>query len=269
MKILCAGLRDYKSGKTTLTLSLMRFFKEKDISVSGFKPKSGNNLWYHWKSIKKALEEGTLYGTDAIALHEEMAKKIPITLINPVHRLWMPNSDEMNLGGLPNFILDRITLENEQIIAINNHIKCPVDDLYFKTLLSQSKILNIKNREDLQKLTNFYEKADKSAEKKLLKEFDIVICESYANTGLPWDSINNLDYVFVIEPFYLSIYDGERYLEASKLVSTIRIEQTTEEIVEPIKPLKYAKIPPFSENIIDEFKIFLETQLEELFHDFL
>ncbi|MFO7797402.1 MAG: hypothetical protein ACQERB_11660 [Promethearchaeati archaeon] len=269
MKILVAGLRDYKSGKTTLTLSLMRFFTEKDISVCGFKPKSGNNLWYHWKNIKKALEEGTLYGTDAIALHEEMERKVPITLINPVHRLWMPNSDKINFGGLPNFILDRLTLDNEQIIAINNHIKSPVDDKYFKKLISHSKIMDIQNREDLQKLTPLYEKADKSAEKKLLEEFDIVICESYANTGLPWDGINEIDYVFVIEPFYLRIYDGERYLEASRLVSTIRIEQTTQEIVEPIKPLKSVKIPPFSEKIIDEFKKYLEPQIQDLFYDFL
>lgn len=264
MKILCTGLREFKSGKTTLTLALMRLFKQKDLKVCGFKPKSGNNIWYHWKNVKKALEEGTLYGNDAKKLYKEILEAISITLINPIHRLWMPNMNEVSFGGLPNFILDRITINEKQIVAVNKHAKCPVNRKYFEGLFSKSETVQISTREDLQQLTELYEKADQTADRILNKKYDIVICESYADTGLPWNGIGDLDYVFAVKPFYLYIYEGEQYLQANKIVSSLTVEQKTEDIVEPLKPLQKIDIPPFSKDIVDSLKLFLEDQLEDL-----
>jgi len=272
MKILCVGLRDYKSGKTTLALALMRLYKEKGIQVCGFKPKSGNNLWYHWKSVKDAIMKGTLYGRDAKKLYEEMelekVQDVPVTLINPVHRLWMPNMNEISFGGLPHFILDRITIEDQQIIAINNHAECPIDKKYFQNLLSKSEIIRINNREDLQELTGLYEKADKIAETQLTKQFNTIICESYADIGLPWNDIEDIDYVFTIKPFFLEIYEGERYIQSSKVISTLSIEQKTEDIIEPIKPLREIKIPPFANNIVENLKSLLDQQIQDILKDY-
>jgi predicted P-loop ATPase/GTPase len=265
MKILCAGLRDYQSGKTTLTIALLRLFKELDQKVCGFKPKSGNNLWYHWTQIKNALKEGFLYGKDAKLIHDEMSDQTPINLINPIHRLWMPTLNEMSFGGLPHFILDRITINNRQIVALNSYADCPVDRAYFEPLLFRSEQIKISNRADLQNLTKLYEEADRTAERLLSKKYNILICESYADTGLPWNGISELDYVFTIEPFHLSLYEGERYLQASEVVSTLCIEQKTEEIIEPLKPLKEIKIPPFADNIVNNYIILIKNEFGVIF----
>jgi predicted P-loop ATPase/GTPase len=267
MKILCAGLRDYQSGKTTLTLALLRLFKESGQSVCGFKPKSGNNLWYHWTQVKNALKEGFIYGKDAKLLYNEISNHISINQINPVHRLWMPTMNEMSFGGLPHFILDRITINDRQIVAFNSYVDCPVDHSYFEPLLSRSEQIKILNRTDLQNLTRLYEEADRTAERLLKKKYDILICESYADTGLPWNGISELDYVFTIEPFHLSIYEGERYLQASEVISTLSIEQKTKDIIEPLKPLKKIKIPPFADNIINNYKILVKKEFGKIFDD--
>ena len=264
MRILCAGLREKDSGKSTLTLSLIKYFKEQNIKVCGFKPKSGNNIWYHWKRVKEGLDKGTLYGRDAAKYFNKCNGKVPITTINPVHRLWMPSFNGSYLEGVPNFIMDRITIEERQIVALNTKVKTPIDNSHFKKLLDNSEIIKINEREDLESLTELYEKADEWGIMSLSDKVETIVCESYTNVGLPWNSISDLDYVFVTAPFKIDIYDGERYLKASEYVSSILMEQKTEEIIEPISPIESIKVPPFSDKIITNIKEHLKPYLDDL-----
>ncbi|TFF99372.1 MAG: hypothetical protein EU541_05110 [Promethearchaeota archaeon] len=264
MKILCAGLREKDSGKSTLTLSLIKYFKEHGIAVCGFKPKSGNNIWYHWKKVKEGLDKGTIYGRDAAKYYDKCNRQIPITTINPIHRLWMPSFNDSYLEEIPNFILDRITIEETQIVALNTNVNIPIDKKYFNEIFNKSRIIKIEKRADLEQLTDLYEKADNWAIENLSKKVETIICESYANIGLPWNSISDLDYVFVIEPFKIDIYRGDRYLKASKIVSSVLIEQKTYEIIEPINPIESIKVPPFSNQVITNLKQHLDPYLDEI-----
>lgn len=264
MRVLCAGLREKDSGKSTLTLSLIEYFKERNIKVCGFKPKSGNNIWYHWKRVKEGLDKGTLYGRDAAKYYNKCNGQIPITTINPVHRLWMPSFNNSYQESIPNFILDRITVEGKQIVALNTNVDIPIDWAHFDKLMENSEVIKIRTREDLENLTELYEEGDQWAWSFLSKEVETIVCESYTNVGLPWNSISDLDYVLVVEPFKIDIYDGERYIKASKFVSSILMEQKTCEIIEPIKPLESIKVPPFSNNIIINIKDHLKPYLDEL-----
>ncbi|TXT58118.1 MAG: putative p-loop ATPase/GTPase-like protein [Promethearchaeota archaeon] len=264
MKILCTGLTEKYSGKTTLSLSLINYLKERGDSVYGFKPKAGNNLWYHWEMVCKSLAEGTLYGKDVYKYYEVCEENIPISILNPIHRLWIPESQEAVWERLPNFLLDRVTVKKKQYILINTKCKIPIEEKYFHKLFQNSEFIKILTRKDLTKITPLYEKADNRAYSYLSNNSDHIICESYADVGLPWMELKDLDLVFVIKPFHIAIYEGERYLAASKVVSSISIEQKTEEIIEPIKPLKTIKVPPFTGNVIEKLKNHISIYLTDL-----
>jgi predicted P-loop ATPase/GTPase len=265
MKILCTGLKEIKSGKTTLGLSLINYLKIEGESVCGFKPKAGNNIWYHWNTVKNSLKEGTIYGLDVQKYYDACDGAIPITTLNPIHRLWVPESQHLVWEGIPNFLLDRITVNKKQYIIINTHCKYPVKKEYFNKVFINSEQITISTREELNQITNLYEKADEWALSVISEKFNSIICESYTDIGLPWTGITNLDYVFVVEPFKIYIYDGIRYLNAAKIVSSISIEQKTEEIIEPIKPIKCIEIPPFADKIIEKTTDYLRPYLKELF----
>ncbi|MBD3340576.1 MAG: hypothetical protein GF353_15820 [Candidatus Lokiarchaeota archaeon] len=254
MNVLVVGLTEKKAGKTSLARALIRFLKERNIKVCGYKPRSGGNLWYHWDIVKEGLLKGTLYGKDAKALFFESDKEVSITTINPVHRIWVPIDDGLKWSELPNFLMDRIMIEEKQIILYNKKIHNPLDDEIFNKLFSNSTIKYISNRSDLESCLPLYKEAEEKAYKELKQKFEYLICESYANIALPWEQNRDLDYVFAIKPFKIKIYDGNRYLKASKIVSSLPLEETTEIYSETLKPIKEISVPPFETNIIVNLK---------------
>jgi predicted P-loop ATPase/GTPase len=265
MNILCSGLNELNSGKTTLTVALIRYFKELNKNVCGFKPRSGNNVWRHWPLVSQILEKGKLYGKDGKILFEESQQDLDIYALNPVHRLWGPRSSEISWGALPNFLLDRISTGENNYIAINKKIDFPVHVSYFEKLLDNSEIIPITTTKDLNELNELYMKADHWGYAKIREKCDTIIYESYSDIGLPSAGINELDYAFVIEPFTILIYQGDRYLKALEYASTISYEIKTIRIIELLKPIKKLSIPPFAKHIEENLKEYLKSELDLLF----
>ncbi len=263
MKLLCVGIKEVDAGKTTVTLAIMRYLKQHGERVGGFKPRASNNVWYDWKIVEKALKHGTVYGHDAKLLSEESTDTPSITLINPVHRLWLPNSPTFS-QGIPNFLLDRITAEKGDTIIVNKRQEFPVDKQYFDKLFSRSEVYNVSKRKDLNSVTNLYNDADAWANDLLSERFDSLVYESYSDIGMPWQGISDLDYVFAVGPFHLSIYEGTRYLKAFEVVSLFPEEEKTARLVKNLQPLKTINIPPFSTQIVHKVKEHLTPPLTEL-----
>jgi predicted P-loop ATPase/GTPase len=130
------------------------------------------------------------------------------------------------------------------------------------TLNFFDKISTVK---DLEALTGLYTKANDWAYSILSKKFKVIICESYSNIGMPWNNVADLDYVFVIEPFHIYVYEGERYLTSLKVISSLPFEENTEHIIEPMKLIAELSIPPFSGDIVEELKKYIESYLDDLF----
>lgn len=265
MNILCVGLKEINSGKTTLVLALIRYFQEKGLEVGGFKPRSGNNLWYHWEIVKNGLDQGMIYGKDAQIIYNALDQKLPISKINPVHRLWVPEEKEVKWNGFPSFLLDRIHIKGQQIIALNLHTKIPIDEKYFEKLFARSKIREIKTREDLSNILKLYDEANEWAYHELKKEFDNLIIESYINVALPWREISNIDYVFVVRPFQIRIFEGEKYLKAHEVLFSLPIEEEVQDVIKHLKPIQTIKIPPFSEDITQNYVARLKKYMDKLF----
>ncbi|MGV9198181.1 MAG: hypothetical protein ACOC44_10730 [Promethearchaeia archaeon] len=263
-KLLISGIAEYSAGKTTVARALIRYFNEKSQSVSGFKPRSGNNIWYHWKLIREGLDQGTIFSKDAKLLQSEMKNKIPLTLINPVHRLWTMSSENSAWNSLPHFLMDRINFDNKQYILLNKQQDLPVKREFFETLFKKSEVIEIKSRDELQEYSSLYGNATSQAHETLCKKFENIIIESYSNIAVPLRKISDLDFVFITRPFHIDIYKGERFLQALELLSTLPIEQNTEHVIESIKPVKKIKVPPYDKKVIDHTTLLLKSIMDEL-----
>ncbi|TFG07489.1 MAG: hypothetical protein EU539_04755 [Promethearchaeota archaeon] len=265
MNILCAGINDVDAGKTTLSIALLRYLKGKEHEACGFKPRSGNNLWYHWDIVKEGLKKGCPYSHDATLLKNESSENPSITLLNPVHRVWSPSSEELQWEQVPHFLLDRITIKDKNIIALNECLDLPIDSKYLEETLRKNEVISISSRRDLEALNNLYDQADDWAYSLLSRKFNFIVCESYCNIAVPWNGLTNLDHVFVIEPFRVRVYQGDRYLKSLQLISTLPFEEETFRVIEPLEPIQEIHIPPFSGNIAEKLKNHLSPYLDELF----
>lgn len=263
MNILCVGLKEVDSGKTSLALALMRHLKEKNQAVSGFKPRAGNNLWYDWAIVKESLAEGSLYGHDARMLHETSSHEVTIQVTNPAHRLWLPSYREFT-KGIPNFLLDRLTTEEGTLVVKNEQVDVPISSSYFEPLLEEAEVFHISSRDDLRKVTSLYNQADAWAHSILTEQFDNIIYESYADIGVPWQGISSIDYVFAITPFRIYVFKGDRYLRAFEVISSFPEEEKTARIIENIEPIKTINVPPFAEDVVLQLKRHISPYLEDL-----
>src|SRR6056297_4282054 len=144
MRILCCGLRQIDAGKTTFTSALLQYLGEHDYDVCPFKPRAGNDIWYDWPIVREALEKGTIYGHDVSVLGPLATKPIKREIISPTHRLWMPSSDDSGWKNIPQFLMDRINVGENQILGINRTVDMPIKRKYFQKLFEKSKIRDIK-----------------------------------------------------------------------------------------------------------------------------
>lgn len=254
--ILVVGFREKDSGKTMLTQALIRCLKEEGVNVCGFKPRAGNSLWYDYDVVYKALLEGRLYGKDAKVLREASKANLPEEIINPVHRLWVEDSFHTFMDRLPNFLVDRITIsekeEAEFLVVVNKltlerYFECKW--LMEKLFSNAKKVVKIDKLEDLNKIIiESYDKAVSLAYRKVKKDSEVVVVESYSNVALPLplDNIKSLKVVFGVEPWHVYLYSSDKYLTAIKLLTQLRKnrEVATNQIKQLLKPVKEVRITP-------------------------
>ncbi|VUT26651.1 MAG: dithiobiotin synthetase [Candidatus Methanolliviera sp. GoM_asphalt] len=254
-KILIVGLKDTDAGKTTLARAMLSYLREEGFDACGFKPMAGNNVWYDYDVISEALSEGRLYGKDAKFLRKASGGDVSEELINPVHRLWSePPLINLNLpSSFPSIILDRVTLwsgeprdilvENKTLSFNNEEEEKLLEKLHHRA----DDIYKIDDLESLNEITEkYYGQAIRSAYKKLLDRYDPIVIEGYGDVALPWSELDDLDLVVGVEPWHISIYNPDKYLNAVKFsIPTYSNEISTRRIKELVKPVKEVEFLPF------------------------
>jgi predicted P-loop ATPase/GTPase len=261
--ILIVGLKEKDAGKTTLALALLKYLRENGINACSFKPKAGNCLWYDYDVVYEALSQARLYGKDAKLLKEASDTSLNEEVINPIHRLWAEDFMWKRIERLPNFLLDRVTLLKDELrfILIANK---PLLSKYheckelLRGLYSNAKeVIEVYDIEQLNKvICKYYDKAIALAYEKIKQNSEFVVVESYSDVALPWEGIENIEVVFGVEPWQISIYDPDKYLTTIKLFSQLRYKEiTTREVCKLLKPIKEIRIPPLlSKEIVEKLK---------------
>jgi len=264
------GFRNLDSGKTTLTRALLHYFDEEGLKVCGFKPKAANNLWRDYDIIYESLSKGKIYGKDAKLLKSDSKTDLPEEVINPIHRLWIEDPDSNRFNELPRFIVDRVKSplkNNDSFLVLNKPVlgKYPEYSELIKKL-SYHDIIEITNIMELNEVINkYYADAIDSAYNIIKEKNEILVTESYGDTALPWNKLENVKAVLGIEPWSIYLYDPKEYFSAVYLNIQLKnnFEISTNVIKGLIKPIKKIRIrPSTSTNVIDYLKNKIDTIFE-------
>lgn len=251
--ILVVGLRD-NAGKTSIACATISLLREKGFKACGFKPRAGNSVWYDYDIVSKALNQGRLYGKDASLLKTYSKTVLPEEVINPVHRLWAEAPAFIEYSKLPTFIVDRITLPDKKLVVINDALpfSYSVEELVRK-LRNSNPVVHVSDMKEYNMvIRENYDPATRFAYEEVMKHCDIIVHESYSDVALPWKGIKRLNSVLVVEPGFVYVYDGEKYLSAVKL--TKGREAKTRRALDLLKPVKKIEIPPLDGDIIEKIK---------------
>ncbi len=278
LQILIVGLKEKDAGKTSLARALLAYLKEKKLNACGFKPRAGNSVWYDYDIVHEALSQGRLYGKDAkllktVSAFGSDAGAIVEEFINPFHRLWAEPPHIDPITQIPYFILDRVTLwlkEGVRNLVVENEalpVEYRCNDAIVERLRAKaSGIYHVRDLETLNRLTKrYYDLAVELVYKKMNKQYDCLVIESYSDIALPWKGLRDLNAVFGVKPGQISVYEPDKYLTAVQLTASTysQKELATSRIVELVKPIKEVKTPPFtSDEMIQGLKEKIPLLLE-------
>lgn len=277
--ILVVGLRDFSAGKTSIALALIRFLREMNVNVCGFKPKAGNNVWYDFDTVYEALNQCRLYGMDAKVLKENSQTDLPEEVISPVHRLWgmPPLNMEKTIFEVPFFIVDRVTLcENlnaqRHYVVVNESFPFEhgVENLIERLCQKASGVIRISRLEELNRVSGLYDRAIYEANKMVESEHELIVYEGYSNNALPWNGIKDwISLVIAVEPGRIYAYDADKYLAGVQLREGLRKEVTANDVCGLLKPLKVIKVPPYrSGELLEKLKEKIGSVLKGYFETF-
>lgn len=211
-KILIVGLKDTDAGKTTLARAIISYLRDEGFDACGFKPLARSNIWYDYDVIYDALSDGRPYGKDAIFLRNASGRDVSEELINPDL-----------LSSFPSIILDRVTpwsdkprtilVENKDLLFGIEEDEKLLEKLHYYT----DDIYEIGDLKSLNKaMEEYYGRAIGFAYRRLLDRHDPIVIEGYSDVALPWSNLDDLDLVIGAEPWHISIYDPDKYLNDIK-----------------------------------------------------
>jgi predicted P-loop ATPase/GTPase len=274
--ILVVGLRDFSPGKTSAALALIRFLREKNVNVCGFKPKAGNNVWYDFDTVYEVLNQCRLYGMDAKLLKENSQTDLPEEVISPVHRLWgmPPINMEKTIVEVPYFIVDRATLcETRHVqrhyVIVNESFPFEhgIENLVDGLCQKAYGVIHISGLDELNRISGLYDRAIYEANKMIESEHELIVYESYSNNALPWNGIKKcISLVIAVEPGRIYAYDADKYLAGVELREGLRKEVTANDICALLKPLKIIKVPPYRSRELHEK---LKEKIDSIIKDYI
>jgi predicted P-loop ATPase/GTPase len=236
---LVAGGRDVDAGKTTFSVGLLA-----RVGGVGFKPRAGNDVWFHHDDYRHAIAEGRLYGKDARRLAAASAADVGPEEINPIHRLWRPAPGGDGFIGATEraFILDRVG----EGFVVNASAQVPRSARRALALADAPRVDGI---DALNEQIRTRHLPHLQALSERVTESDPAVVESYGDVARPLQEISP-DSVAVVEPGRVRIYDGERYWRACEVASgradpqAGRLEERVADVVAPIEPIATAPLPP-------------------------
>ncbi|OKY77524.1 MAG: putative P-loop ATPase/GTPase [Candidatus Methanohalarchaeum thermophilum] len=245
--VLINGLRE-SAGKTTTTLGLHENLSQnRDVNL--FKPLAGNDYWYDHDLVVESLEKGTIYGHDARELSKQTGNN-PLT-VNPFHRLWCPPQVLGKKSTTQNryHILDRVKVDEEQIIIENKDIEIPKkieEKLNPENRLSYSGMSELNDFIEENYLSSIKSAADH------LMDCDLLLVESYSQVAIP-SNIGNIDAVVTVEPGKAYIMEGSRYMDAENMQKGIYQEKGINEtnsrrVLEMLNPEEIQLKPSTTKN---------------------
>ncbi len=238
VKILISGLLVYDSGKTWLSISLLKRLREYGYRIGVYKPVAGHNAWMQYKTLVISRRLGILIGEDVFNYIDILGiDREKIILINPIDILLAPPeiTNYTKNMRLEEYLIDLENQYKQMVLgrisdcSTRSSIHYIFQENFDNIALSlRNKILELSKLLDARKLAlySFLNMiTDKSIEKNLnicletiSKDSDIVIIESFNDAVTPYLSLlEDIDRVIIVVPGALMVYG-----DASKIYSILK-----------------------------------------------
>ncbi len=243
MTLLVAGADRVDAGKTTFSTGLIA-----RTGAIGFKPRAGNDYWFHHDDYLAAVEDGRLFGKDARRLAAASPGSIAPEAINPVHRLWRP-SPGGGTGVLGQsdreFVVDRAG----ETYLINETVETPTTARNQLPLADAHRVGSLAELNDAMERTHL---PVLDSIQRTIGDTDRAVVESYSNVARPLQDLA-LDAVAVVEPAQARLYEGDRYLKGCTVATggPSRYEGSLEErvgdVLDLIDPVATVSLSPLTD----------------------
>ncbi|MFB6179961.1 MAG: ATPase [Halorientalis sp.] len=240
MDLLVTGADRVDAGKTTFTVGLL----ERTGAV-GFKPRAGNDYWFHHDDYRHAVEQGRLFGHDARRLADASAGAFDPEDINPVHRFWRPSpGNGPGLLGQPDreFVIDRVA-EN---YVVNETVDVPE---LARQHLSLDDAITVGSLDELNDVMERLHLVALEGILRRIRDQDSAVVESYGDVARPLREYQP-DAVAVVEPGRARVYEGERFYKTCSVASggpnEGQLEERVSSVVELIDAVDRVALPALS-----------------------
>jgi len=240
MTVLVAGAPRVDAGKTTFSTGLLAY-----TGAVGFKPRAGNDVWFHHDDYRRALDAGSLYGTDARRLAAASPGQLAPEDVNPVHRLWTPSPGPgTGLLGQDDrsFVVDRAgdryVVNGTVAVPDEARDALPLDDA--PVVETVDELNSVIERTHLPALRRIEEQIGQTAR---------AVVESYSDVARPIRGLEPAA-VAVVEPRRVRLFDGPRYAKGCEIsaggASPLegQLEKRVSTVVDLVDPVATVELPP-------------------------
>ncbi len=263
MMVLVVGLLEFDSGKTNITVGLIREALGRGINAIGMKPIGAHSGWYQYDTLERSMKMGTLVGEDAYKIWMASKCKEPIEVISPIDILTAPpDPDVLGLGvsylnqlcdvwaqmvlvRLPEVFHDITRMVSRHYLALDNVLKLSSTmrkiilklALETKAITSKSKYIANILFNKLRVIDNIVESLD--------KKYDIIFVESFNNATHPAEKALEAEKVILITPCKAYVYNGKDYAKTVRSFDKSRLLYlTTKDIIPYLRPIFKVEIMP-------------------------
>lgn len=246
MTLLVAGAERVDAGKTTFSAGLVA-----RTGAVGFKPRAGNDYWFHHGDVRHAVEQGRLFGKDARRLAETSPGALDPEDINAVHRLWRPSpGGGSGLLGQSDreFLVDRAGGR----YVVNGTVEIP-DVL--RERLPLANAVRVGSIEELNRAMEQHHLPALDGVAEDVATTGRAVVESYSDIARPLQTLEP-DAVAVVEPLRVRFYEGGRYMRACEVATRSPQEGTLEErvgsVVDLVDPVDSVALPALTDGERDD-----------------
>jgi predicted P-loop ATPase/GTPase len=237
MNLLVSGADRVDAGKTTFTVGLLDH-----LDAVGFKPRAGNDHWFHHDDYQRAVSEGRLFGGDARKLAAASPGDRAPEDINPIHRLWRPSpgSGTGLLGQTDReFVLDRVG----ETFVVNETVDVPPEAREHLPLEDAVRVSSLPELNEV--MANLHLVALEGIASRI-GEMEVAVVESYGDVARPLQQFDP-DAVAVVEPARVRVYDGDRYWKGCEVASGSpedgQLEERVTNVVDLIEAVDRLSLP--------------------------
>ncbi len=257
------GLLPFDSGKTRLTVRLLRYLREIGANIYASKPIGSHNIWGQEFSLRYSIENGVLVGGDAIRIAEALNEAKPEAL-QFMDTLLVPRDSAKYTSRIREFVTRHESLLN-QAVALR-YTKCSengsmtyahvfsleklydtpptlarvVRELYNSIKSKGNKVVDVESKLFDEVLTSpqLVSEADYCA-RIMAKRREIFLIESFNDAVVPIPLTLRSRLFLAVSPGRVIVYEGSDIAKAVEVVSSLRPTSVrSSEVLSLVKPLK-------------------------------